>query len=239
MTYTSTTTRPEREADGEDHDAVEQMVVGYLASNPQFLSRHPQLARELRVEHGCEGAVSLVEYQLRALRGELDERQAQLSSLLENARHNEEVAMRLHELVLNLLDAEALDELLTRLYQGLENGLGAERIALRVYGAPREAHNHGLAEFVGPAMPLSGALRRVLSTRRPCCGDAKEFDVGELFGDAAHDIGSLCVVPFDCAGHASFLAIASRNQRRYHRGLGTHYLRQLGDVLSRLIGSHL
>ena len=226
---------PPRAAAAAPADADEERVVAWLREHPQFLRRHPELLAALDVAHDCDGAVSLIEHQVQLLRREVESSRERLAALVANARGNEELAHRLHRLLLALLESPATDELFTSLYQGLAEGFGADRVSLRIFADPRADEDRGLAELVGPGdagLALFGAL---LESRQPCCGPPRGPEVQWLFGEAAGEIGSLALLPLSPGPRHGVLAIASASASRFTPAMGTLYLRQLADVLGRLL----
>lgn len=220
-------------------EQMEDAVAAYLSADPGFFLRHPELVARLDLRHGCDGAASLLEYQVDVLRREAGELRGQLATLLDNARHNEEVARRLHALVLDLLETDRLDELFTVLYQALESGFYSELTVLRIFGAPVAAQHRGLAEFVAPKVPLPEAFQPLFQRMTPRCGRPPRECLSLLFEDRAEEVGSACLLPFHAGRHPGVLAIASRSVERFHANMGTHYLRQLSDMLGRLVGLRL
>jgi uncharacterized protein YigA (DUF484 family) len=215
----------------EEGDAVER----YLRAHPDFLQRRPDLLGSLHLDHECGGAVSLIEHQVQSLRRQVSELQDRLAALVENARGNEELAQRLHRLVLALVESPGLDEIFTTLYQGLEESFGADRVALRVFAYPRSEEDRGLAELVGPddaGRALFGAL---LESCQPVCGPPDDTQARWLFAERAAEVGSMALIPLSLGERRGVLAIASASATRFQPTMGTLYLRQLAGVLGRLI----
>ena len=212
----------------------EETVVQLLREQPGFLARHPDLVKSLRIPHECGEAVSLIEYQVDALRRECQELRQHLASLVDNARSNEELAQRLHRLVLTLVDSPGLDELFTAVYQGLEEGFGADRVSLRMFAEALDGEDRGLAELAGPvaAQELFSSL---FAGGQPICGPLGEDFAEYLFGDRRGEVASAALVPLLVAERRGVLAIGSRSASRFQPTMGTLYLRQLAQVLERLI----
>jgi uncharacterized protein YigA (DUF484 family) len=230
----SKTPRPGISASTAGDDAGDA-VASYLRAHPDFLQRRPELLGSLHLSHECGGAVSLIEHQVQSLRRQVNELQERLAALVENARGNEELARRLHRLVLALMESPALDEIFTTLYQGLEEGFDADRVALRVFAYPRSEEDRGLAELVGPdddARALFGAL---LESCQPVCGPPDGSQARWLFAERAAEVGSMALLPLSLGERRGVLAIASTSPTRFQPTMGTLYLRQLADVLGRLI----
>ena len=76
----------------------ESKVIDYLHKNPEILMAYPQLFSSLQIPHKTEGAVSLVERQLKLLREENQAYKSKIDELVSIARENEELNQRFHRL---------------------------------------------------------------------------------------------------------------------------------------------
>lgn len=216
------------------HDDEERGVLEYLRRHPDLLVRHPELVRELQVPHACGGAVSLIEYQVESLKGQCHDLRERLALLADNARGNEEVAQRVHRLMLGLVESHGLDELFTSLYQGLEEGFGADLVSLRVFAEPVRIEDRGLAELVGRDGE-EALLVELFQDGQPVCGRPRFEMLTALFAERAARVASAALLPLSIAECRGVLAIGSHNASRFHPSMGTLYLRQLADLLGRLL----
>ena len=89
-----------------------------------------------------------------------------------------------------------------------------------------------------PELSVAWCLREsLLSTGRPLCGRLKKAQLEHLFGDQAAALESAAVVPLgEKAGHG-LLAIGSCESIRFHPGMGTLFLSNLGELLGQLLAS--
>jgi uncharacterized protein YigA (DUF484 family) len=213
----------------------DESVVRYLEENPEFLLHHPQLLRSLHVPHECGGdAVSLIEAQVRALRARNAQLHEHLTTLLDNARNNEELAARLHRMVLALIESPTLDEIFTTLYQGLEEGFGAHCVSLRIFADAADIRDNGLAELVAD-WPHRYLFKALIDGANPVCGPLDSQLARALFAERAQQVSSAAVLPLMVGEYRGVLGIGSRHATHFHAGMGTMYLRQLADVLARLL----
>ena len=60
-----------------------------------------------------------------------------------------------------------------------------------------------------------------------------------LFDVEPERIGSAALVPLGASRPFGLLAIAARDAERYRAGMGTVFLRQLGELLGAVLGSHV
>lgn len=217
----------------------EESTAAYLRENPDFFDRHPRLLEDLVVPHSCGGAVSLVEYQVGVLRDQVHELRRRMQSLANNARDNEALSQRLHQLTLSLVECTRLDEVLTNLYQAMGEDFEADFAAIRLFADPLSEGDQGLGEFVGNHSGATELFSRVLASNKPICGHFKEKQAAFLFPENAAELGSGALLPLGQNARFGVLAIGSRDAQRFHPGMGTIFLRQLGDIVSRVLAPHI
>lgn len=217
----------------------EQDIVDYLRSHPEFFVRYPDVLESMEIPHQCGKAVSLVEYQVSVLRDQSRELRRKLKKLVSNARDNEELNRRLHKLTLSLIECASIDEVFANLYQSLREDFGAEHAAIRVFANPSQQSNHGLAEFVGKDSASVSLFQSLCVSRKPVCGRMKPEQLAFLFPDHVDDIGSSVLLPLGESPCLGVLAVASRDPQRYYPGMGVVFLRQLSEIVVRVVNPHL
>jgi len=217
----------------------ERDVAEYLRAHPEFFVRHAELVEQLRVPHACGDAVSLLEFQV----GQLRERNARLAQkiqeLMQNAQVNEDLARRLHRLSLSLLDCAGLDDIFATLYQTLREEFAVDAVAVRVFAAARAPADRGLGEFSGADARAMALFAPVLKAGRPVCGRLKPAHLEYLFAEAGADLRSGALLPLGEGRRFGVLAIGSRAPRRFHAGMGTTFLQQLSELVSRVLAPHV
>ena len=111
-------------------------VITYLQEHPDFFNEHPQVLSELDIPHATGPAVSLVERQVSVLREQNQQINRRLHELIEIARLNEELARRMHQLSLTLMDAGDPREIFKTLYDNLTRNFHADRVVVRLFADP-------------------------------------------------------------------------------------------------------
>jgi uncharacterized protein YigA (DUF484 family) len=217
----------------------EESVAAYLRANPDFFDRHPKLLEDLVIPHSCGGAVSLVEYQVSVLRDQVHEMRRRMQSLASNARDNEALSQRLHQLTLSLVECTRLDEVLTNLYQAMREDFKAEFAAIRLFSDPASDGDQGLGEFVGRDSDGRELFSKVLASDKPICGHFKDKQLAFLFPEHEGEVESGALLPLGQNARLGVLAIGSRDPQRFHPGMGTIFLRQLADIVSRILLPHV
>ncbi len=218
--------------DSEIDVAFEQRIAAYLARNPDYFERHLELLGELRVPHGEDGAVSLVEKQIAVLRAQLEETRVQLSELIEVARDNDQHARRLHELTLQLIQARDLDEAKAVIEDELRGRFDVESVAFRLFSDTLDTPAGGLDEEQGA---LLASFQDLLDRAQPVCGRLRRVQLTSLFGEQAERVRSAALLPLKADGLSGILALGSHDENRFHYGQGTDLLKQLGDVVSQVL----
>ena len=218
---------------------MEQQVADYLRVNPDFFVRHPNLASQLEIPHACGDAVSLIEYQITVLKAQVQQLRRKLKELITNARNNEDLNNRFQRLTLALIDCRSLGQAFATLNEALGESLQADHVAIRLFAAPRCPEDQGLGEFLGEDEAVRAVFRNVLQADNPVCGRLKREQLEILFGEQAKRIGSGVLMPLGVAERFGLIAIASEDKARFHPGMGTALLRQLGEVAAHVIQPHL
>lgn len=211
-------------------------VETYLRDNPDFFHGRDDLVQHLSVPHaGTGAAVSLIERQLTLLREENRTCRRQLNELMEVARDNERLLGRLQRLTLRLLHPAGAGELMAALADSLRTDFLADGACLYLLGVDLPGWG-GDGEFfhkrVNPAD--SGAeLPRLLRGGTPICGNLREDQLCELFGEAAGRILSVVLLPLRVGGNAlGGLAIGSHDGARFQADMGTAYLDHLSELIA-------
>ncbi|MGK7295192.1 MAG: DUF484 family protein [Candidatus Wenzhouxiangella sp. M2_3B_020] len=208
---------------------TEEQVADWLRSNPDLLTRHPDLLADLRIPHES-GAASLIERQVEVLRADNERLQRQLKHLSSVAGENERLMKRLHRLSLALVSAETDDALLERLEDRLCRNFRADAVRLLI---DDDARHSGASIARRLPDPRPEWLERLLRTGEPLCGRLTRDKREVVFGSTADGIGSAALVPL---APDSLLAIGATADERFHPDMGTLFLELLRDALRFRLG---
>lgn len=205
----------------------EQGVVAWLRLHPDFFADHLDLLERLHVPHPCGEAVSLVQIRMELQREKIRALQEQLDELLDIARDNDALMLRLNRLILNLLVADSPQAVLNHLRDTLSKGFEADLIALRLNAAVADV------PFTAELTPEQEILfEPLLAGGQPKCGVLAEAQRRALFAAQAPEALSCAVAPLRHGALRGVLAIGSRDPRRFHPGMGHQILQQLGEVVA-------
>jgi uncharacterized protein YigA (DUF484 family) len=221
----------------------EREIVRYLRDNPDFFERHLDLLADMLLPHQPQGAVSLIERQVSVLRDQKHDLKHRLQQLTDHARQNEDLSTRLNKLILDLLDADDFDDLLTLIQERLKSDFDADAVVIRLFNnsnAPALKAHPDIMDWSEPAM---GAFEKVIDGRKPVCGSLKPGQLDALFSDYADAVRSAALIPLvqsesskQCVG---LLAIGSQDPQRFRANMGTLFLSHLSHVLTRILKLHL
>lgn len=205
-------------------------VENYLRENPGFFQDRDALLEDIRVPHACGEAVSLIEKQVDVLRASNRKLQRQLDGIVEIARENDALYLRLHRLTLALLNAHSLEDALASLQWALHECFQADVAVVRLLEPWFECPVADL--FAHDALKSSSALTKLLASGKPDYGRVDALLAKQLFGERADEVASGALLPLQHAGLKGVLAIGSASPDRFHAGMGAAFLMQLSDIVA-------
>lgn len=207
----------------------EEAVSRYLEDHPDFLQRHPEVLAKLALRHDSGGAASLIERQVRLLRGENEALHNQLRDLVAIARENDVLSARVHRFALAMADSASLDDVFDNAHEMLRREFKIDAVAILCKGEGNAAFAR--PEFVGDDSRLDHVIREY-GAGKPVCGSGfDESLLKYLFGANAHAVRSAALLGLGTRGTFGILGLGSHDARRFHAEMGTVYLAQLGDTL--------
>ena len=216
----------------ESNNITDSMVSEYLRETPDFFTKHADILAELSIPHDLGRAVSLVEKQVAVLREQNQQTRKRLHELIEIARQNEELARRMHQLALTLMDADDPKDIFNTLYDNLKKNFHADRAVIRLFANPSFVDSFATDEFAGKETAEQSLFKSIIEKRLPLSGLMKRQQQVFLFGDDGDDIASSVMVPLHGDGWGGILSIGSFDAERFQAGMGVELLANLGEVLS-------
>jgi len=205
-------------------------VASYLRRHAEFLSEFPDIALTLMVprEHGA--STSLASYQLEVLRDKNRELNTRLRDLIEIAHENEQLMVRVHMLTVALMRERNLGDSARRVVAGLTEDFHTDLVRLVLFRAP--SPDLPAADWLilapGGAKELP-VFAEFLKRNEPLCGRLQQEKLDALFGARAEEIRSTVLMPIDGIG---MLAIGSVDANRFHPGMGTVFLKLIGEAIA-------
>ena len=215
--------------------STENLVADYLKNNLDFFVKNSAILAELKIPHEHGGAISLVEKQLTVLREQNQETNKKIHELIEIATQNEELARRMHQLALTLIDADNPKDIFSTMYDNLKKNFHADRVIVRLFANPAFIDSSATDEFVGKESIEESLFKRIIEKREPLSGKMNHQQQVFLFGDDGDDIASSVMIPLHGVGWGGILAIGSFDAERFQPGMGIELLANLGEILSFII----
>lgn len=209
----------------------EQQVADYLANHPDFFSRNLGLLEKLYVPHQSGAAVSLVERQTSVLREKTRQLNSHLSDLIEIARHNDMQFEKTKRMVLNLLDAQTLDDIAVAVDESLCQDFHGDSTSLILFSeAPLDTNSIRVLRN-DEASPVDLLVQSNLVS----CGQLEKPQTEFLFPQDAQRVASSAVVPLVRGETLGLLAVGSYDPQYFQSSQGTLFLSYVGEVLSSVL----
>ena len=218
-----------------DTPLAPEAVAAYLRAHPEFLQAHPELAASLAVPRESGAATSLTAYQLDVLRDKNRELSRRLQELYSTAQENERLTLRTHQLTLALLRASTPLAALQAMVASLIEDFHSELVRVLLIGQSFELP---AAEWLierPPQAPELAQFAEFLRGHEPLCGRLAPQKMEFLFGAQSAQVQSCALIPLPARG---LLAIGSREPNRFFPGMGTLFLRMMGEALAAALSRH-
>ncbi len=203
-------------------------VAAWLRRHPGFLKQFPDLALTLVVPRDDGPTASLASYQLEVLRDKNRELSRRLAELAGNAQVNERLAVRTHQLTLALMRQHSAADTLKAMAASLAEDFNGDRVRIvllkPVEGQPEAEWLQVIGEDDARLAPFRDCLR----DGEPICGRLQAEKQQVLYGEDVEDVQSTALLPLPGVG---LLAVGSRDPNRFYPGMGTLFLRMMGEAL--------
>lgn len=211
---------------------TEQEIKQYLKSHPDFFENNAALLSELFLPspHG-KGTISLAERQQIAQRDKIRVLESKFTQLILTAEENETTANKVHELTLGLLAAKDVATLHNHLVSFLGSHFQLPNSQLKLWA---NASHPESGVFIAAEESLKNWAKDL---SQPYCGTLPTMDIAGWFSETP---ASLAVIPMRYQDITfGLLAIPSEQRSRFYAGMGTHFLSQMGELVSASLARHL
>lgn len=203
-------------------------VAAWLRRHATFLQQFPDLAATLVVPREAGPAASLASYQLEVLREKNRELARRLQELSGNALENERLSVRIHQLTLLLMRQESAAHSVRAMAASLAEDFNGDLVRVILL---RDVPGLQPADWLQVMRPDDARLRPFadfLAGDEPLCGRLQPSKHDVLYGASAGDVQSSAL--FAVPGRA-LVAVGSRDPNRFYPGMGTVFLRMMGEAL--------
>lgn len=213
-----------------------EQVIAYLQDHVNFFYDHPELVRELKIPTDSGVAVSLVEFQLRKLREQIQLLERENDHMIETARINSVLFEKTRALVLSLLNAGDLDDLSVVLDEKLANGFDIPIVRLLL------SDQFNIPDSIALISPIKaqefkegGNLARAISDKEPWVGRLTADRRKQLFGNESQAVES-CATLALIRGHTyGLLALGHPDATHFQSSQDTLFLEHIGEALAMIL----
>jgi uncharacterized protein YigA (DUF484 family) len=204
-------------------------VAAWLRRHPAFLQQFPDLALTLVVPRENGPAASLASYQLEVLRDKNRELSRRLQELFGNAQENERLAVRTHQLTLALMKQGDAASTLRALAASLAEDFHGDLVRIVSFHAVDGIDDADWLQVTGEDDPRLSGFRDLMATGgEPVCGRLHPDKNALLYGMRAEEVQSSALLVLPGTG---LVAVGSRDPNRFFPGMGTLFLRMMGEAL--------
>jgi len=204
-------------------------VAAWLRRHPAFLKQFPDLALSLVVPREEGPAASLASYQLEVLRDKNRELARRLQELFANAQENERLAVRTHQLALGLMRQDSAAGTLRAMAAALQEDFQGDLVRVVLFKPVAGLDDADWLQVLPADDARLGPFRDAINAGEPICGRLHPDKHALLYGMRAEDVQSSALLSIDGIG---LIAVGSRDANRFFPGMGTLFLRMMGDALA-------
>lgn len=204
-------------------------VATWLRRHPGFLKQFPDLALTLVVPREEGSAASLASYQLEVLRDKNRELARRLQDLFANAQENERLSVRTHQLTLALMRQTSGADTVRAMAASLAEDFNGDLVRLVLLQPIAGLDNADWLQQLDANDARLQPFRDCLVDGEPLCGRLQPEKHALLYGMRAGDVQSTALLPLPGVG---LIAVGSRDPNRFFPGMGTLFLRMMGESLA-------
>ncbi|MBS0591166.1 MAG: DUF484 family protein [Proteobacteria bacterium] len=208
-------------------------VASYLRRHPTFLHEYPDLALTLLPPREEGKTTSLASYQLDVLRDKNRELGRRLTELVHIANDNEQLVQRVHALNVSLMRETTLAGSVRRIVAGLREDFSTEFVCLVLFHADPELPAAEWLIVQPQGVPALPEFAEFFRQDEALCGRLQENKLDFLFGAKAEQVRSSALLPLgDKETPSGMLAIGSVDANRFYPGMGTLFLKLIGETVA-------
>ena len=205
-------------------------IAAWLRRHPAFLQQFPDRALTMVVPRENGPAASLASYQLEVLRDKNRELSRRLHELFGNAQENERLAVRTHQLTLALMKQVSAADTLRAMAASLAEDFHGDLVRIVAFAPVQGVEDVDWLQVIAADDPrLSGFRDLLAGNGEPVCGRLHPDKNALLYGVRADEVQSSALLVLPGTG---LVTVGSRDPNRFFPGMGTLFLRMMGEALS-------
>ena len=215
-------------------DTVEKIgaheIAAWLRRHPKFLQQFPDLALSLVVPREDGPAASLASYQLEVLRDKNRELSRRLQDLYTVSQENERLAVRTHQLTLALMRQDTAAGTVRAMAATLAEDFNGDLVRVVLFGPVAGlGGDEDWLQVIARNDRVLQPFNDCLKDGEPLCGRLHPHKQALLYGARVEDVQSTALMPVEGIG---LVAVGSRDPNRFYPGMGTLFLRMMGDAFA-------
>ena len=203
-------------------------IAAWLRRHPTFLKQFPDLALSLVVPRDEGPAASLASYQLDVLRDKSRELARRLQDLFANAQENERLAVRTHQLTLALMKQSTAADTLRAMAATLAEDFNGDLVRIVTFAPVTGLEEANWLQHVAATDARLQPFRDCIAQGEPLCGRLQPEKNALLYGLRVDEVQSSALLPIAGVG---LVAVGSHDPNRFFPGMGTLFLRMMGEAL--------
>jgi len=215
-----------------------ETVTKYLLTHPNFFAEHPHVLTEMNLAHDSGTASSLIERQVSVLRMQNHRSRADLHSATKNARLNEQLSDKVHQLSLRLFSTEDLEKSLAQTISSLNTDFDIKHVTLRLLEDRIKSVSHNLHPLSDNVISTHSDDKAIashltkLERGEVVCGQLSSDQTNDYFGEH-DDIASAALLPLRHDKKIfGIIGLGCTHEDRFRRDLGTVFLTRLAELIS-------
>ncbi|MBJ6978951.1 MULTISPECIES: DUF484 family protein [unclassified Luteimonas] len=220
-------------------DTVEKLgaheVAAWLRRHPDFLKQFPDLAISMVVPREDGPAASLASYQLEVLRDKNRELSRRLQDLYAVSQENERLAVRTHQLTLALMRPGSAAGVVRAMVATLAEDFSGDLVRVVLFealpGLAEEDWLQVIDRDERRLQPFADCIRE----GEPLCGRLHPDKQALLYAARIDEVASTALLPVAGIG---LVAVGSRDPNRFYPGMGTLFLRMMGEAFAVALRRH-
>lgn len=208
-----------------------EAVAKFLQEHPEFFEQYADLLADIYIPHPHGGrAIPISERQILALRERGKQLEVKLREVIQFGEENDAIGEKVHRLAVALLSARDLTAITTVVNYNLREDFAVPHVAIRAWDDDGAVDVAGLS----PAGAATQDFAKNLAGPH-CAQHAPEGTSADLFADAAEHLRSFAYIPLRATETFGLLALASEDAERFYPGMGTVFLKRIGDMVGTAI----
>ena len=214
-------------------DIVEKLgaheVAAWLRRHPDFLKQFPDLAISMVVPREDGPAASLASYQLEVLRDKNRELSRRLQDLYAVSQENERLAVRTHQLTLALMRPGSAAGVVRAMVATLAEDFNGDLVRVLLFEPLPGLQDEEWLQVIGRDDRRLQPFVDCIRDGEPLCGRLHPDKQALLYAARVDEVASTALLPIAGVG---LVAVGSRDPNRFYPGMGTLFLRMMGEAFA-------